>query len=117
MTGWMKKWFFFVAFAGAVGCAGAGPPRSQGVPGDTWVQLSSTESVLPDLEKQGHAVGCWVKERKWPDNLSHGGMVLQCPQDVIYVAQYNRWLSYRCGYLRGGACEKMMLRLAPQPQG
>jgi hypothetical protein len=98
------------------GCAAANvPPPALAQDGKSWIELSSSEALLPELEQRAVAAGCEVFEDPSDPYTSDAERIaVRCAGERLVIEQSDRWLGFQCGTLAPESCQNLMLALAPR---
>lgn len=82
-------------------------PETVDEQGRTWVKLSESESLLPDIRRRAQAVGC----QDVSGVTTQEGLELACRVDTVQIVQNERMLGFHCSRLERQACRKLVLSL------
>ncbi len=80
------------------------------VDGNTWVELSSTDSLVPELRENALQAGCTAKETAAADRAPETEIL--CRGERLFVRQTHQWLGFRCDTLSAKACDRLVQSLS-----
>lgn len=91
----------------ATACYITPAPQTVDEDGRTWVKLSSSESLIPEIQERAEGAGC-VDSRAL---TNVHGVELLCNREKVQILQDSNWLVFHCSSFEQHTCEKLVLSL------